>query len=192
MTFIPVIISDVATDDVASMTPENTRWVATGGGRGRLPPFTFEELKDNIISAREHAPSDLFKYVGCVHHKVAASLHQDSQTHVYGRIPIDMIALKLTIKDNRMLAKLHGMHVPSHAIQSDIVNIFKGHHCTLCDTHVSILELCKILSNADRCKKQYQKTVDANKSVLFQKKYARRNNVLEKEKWALIKKKTSD
>jgi hypothetical protein len=108
---------------------------------------------------------------------------------VYGRIPIDVIALKLTIKNSRMLAKLHGVHVPSRAIQSDIVNIFKGHHCSLCDTHVSVLELCKILSNADRCKKQYQKTVDANKSVLFQKKYARRNNVLEKEKQALIEKK---
>ena len=131
----------------------------TGGGR--TPTFYLRELQPYMISNKHFSPDTELKYIAHNHQNVANAMYGKSDDHVYGRIPLEIFASKLTLPNVKTIAKVHGVHVPSRLRIDDLCFFFKGHTCACCETHVSVFALRSVKTNSERSKKWYD-SLDAS------------------------------
>jgi len=131
----------------------------TGGGR--TPTFYLRELQPYMISNKHFSPDTELKYIAHNHQNVANAMYGKSDDHVYGRIPLEIFASKLTLPNVKTIAKVHGVHVPSRLRVDDLRFFFKGHTCACCETHVSVFALRSVKTNSERSKKWYD-SLDAS------------------------------
>ena len=112
----------------------------TGGGR--IPLFNLKELIPNVECSGKIVTSESnLRFIGHKHKNVAEALYGALVDHVYGKVPLDEFIVKLTVKDAKSIAKIHGLHVPSKIRAEDIACLFTDHSCAYCDSHVSVFSL---------------------------------------------------
>jgi hypothetical protein len=132
-------------------------------GGGRVPLFQLEEILPHVdISGKCFKSGNSLKFIGHKHKNVAEALYKGLNDHVYGNVPLTEILFKVTVKDAKTVAKLHGVHVPSKSRAGEISSLFKEHSCALCKTHVSVFALHAVKSNSEKCKRWYD-NLDASR-----------------------------
>ena len=140
--------------DASSLQPDLPSYEHVGGGR--IPLFGLEELLPHVnCSGKIVTPESNLRFIGHKHKNVAEALYGALGDHVYGKVPIDGFVDKLTIKDAKSIAKIHGLHVPSKIRAENIASLFKGHLCACCDSYMSIFALHSVKSNAAKSKQWY-------------------------------------
>jgi len=148
------IHSAVMVPDIGEVRPDDLSWENIGGGR--VPLFNLEELVPHVnCSGKIVTPESNLRFIGHKHKNVAEALYGALGDHVYGKVPIDGFVGKLTTKDAKSIAKIHGLHVPSKIRAENIAGLFKGHLCACCDSYMSIFALHSVKSNAAKSKQWY-------------------------------------
>jgi hypothetical protein len=167
-----------------SNTPLTNHSVAVDGentGGGRVPKFSLEELQPHISSDKGFLPSTGLKYVAHNHRNVVNALYEKSDSHVYGQIPLELFASRLTLPNIKTIAKIHSIHVPSRPRVDDLQFLFDGHTCARCETHVSVFALHSVKTNSERSKKWYD-GLDASRKKEKQKRENSKNVSEQKRK----------
>jgi hypothetical protein len=142
-------ICDAGCDEFSPKPKQHT-------GGGRIPTFLFEQLQPHIVfSNPDYEPTSSFKFVEHNHRNVAEARYKNSKQYVIGSVPLDLLASHLTIKDIKLIAKTHGVYAPSKVRAAEGPALFSNHHCSMCDTHVSVFVLHASSSTSDRFKKWY-------------------------------------
>jgi len=144
----------------------------TGGGR--VSKFSLEELQPHISSDKGLSPGTGLKYVAHNHRNVVNALYEKSDSHVYGQVPLELFASRLTLANIKTIAKIHGIHVPSRPRVDDLHFLFKGHTCACCETHISVFALHSVKTNSEKCKKWYS-GLDASRKKEKQKRENSKN-----------------
>jgi hypothetical protein len=139
-------------------------------GGGRIPTFSFEELQSHVeCPVSDHVPMSSFKFVQHSHKNVAEALYRNSTEHVIGNVPLNFLASRLTVKDIKSIAKSHGIYTPSRLRAAEGPELFKDHHCSRCNTHLSVFVLHAVKSTSERFKKWYGDLDAEKKSELTDK-----------------------
>jgi hypothetical protein len=131
-------------------------------GGGRLPTFTLAELHPHMSNVTKYDPGSVFKFISHSHQNVAEALYNNSINYVSGCVPLKDFAPKLTMKGIKSIAKIHHIHIPARTCLSDIPLYFRDHHCSLCNTHVSIFKLHTVKTTAERSKTWYSTPFSPN------------------------------
>jgi hypothetical protein len=76
---------------------------------------------------------------------------------VYGRVPLNRFVLGLTRNDVKLVAKVHGIHIPSRARKGGYDSLFQNHSCPICETYLSVFVLHSTKSQTDKNKSHYNK-----------------------------------
>ena len=159
-------------------------------GGGRIPLFNLKELVPHVnCSGKIVTPESSLRFVGHKHKNVAETLYSALGDHVYGKVPLDQFVIKLTLKDAKSIAKIHGVHVTSKFRAENIAAEFKGHSCAHCDSYVSVFTLHSVKTDSEISKKWYsgldasqkQKRQKNNKASIEQKQKKAENMKLKRE-----------
>jgi len=124
-------------------------------GGGRIPTFTLKELLPHMNCGTEHNLDSSFKFISHSHHRVAEALYKENPDCLFGYIDLKDFVPKLTMKDIKSIAKIHSIHVPAKTCLPDVPLLLRGHHCSSCDTHVSVFKLHVVKTAAERSKTWY-------------------------------------
>jgi hypothetical protein len=79
---------------------------------------------------------------------------------VYCRVPLNILAQKLTLKFAKELANLHDMYMPSRILQTDTLILLENHKCGTCPDLLAVFKPYKAASNAEYQQTWYQKNKD--------------------------------
>lgn len=173
-------ISSKAHDSAASVgsaTHSVSAYKAQIGG-GRVPLFTLSELQPHVdFTNKSISTTAVFKFVTHKHNNVANALYRDTNDHVCGNIPLNLLAEKCTLKSFRLIAKIHRIYVPTKAVIADIPSFISDHHCPECETHVSVFVLHTTKSNSERQKLRRDKLDTKHKKQEAKVNYLKRKDV---------------
>jgi hypothetical protein len=78
--------------------------------------------------------------------------------------PLDQFVAKGTMKDFRSIAKSHNIYVPAKAKIDNALLYLKDHHCSSCETHVTVFAPHVRKTNSLKCKNWYDALNPATKS----------------------------
>ena len=150
------ILQDTTSVHVNRLRDNRVSYGSIGGGR--VPTFSFEELQPYI----DHRGKDIqlssqLRFVTHNHQNVVHALHKDLDDHVYGRVPLNRFVLGLTQNDVKLVAKAHGIHIPSRARKGGYDSLFQNHSCPICETYLSVFVLRSTKSQTDKNKSHYNK-----------------------------------
>ena len=127
---------------------------SVGGGHSLM--FIYQDLLLYVNSfGKIINPSYNMKFVINNHHDVVKTLYKDQIDHVCRKVPLDKLMTGLTMKDVKVVAKIHNLFVSVCISISNVANLFKGHSCTHCETHTLVFVLHAIKSSSERVRNWY-------------------------------------
>jgi hypothetical protein len=85
-------------------------------GGGRIPTFSFSELLPYVgVSDQTFEKTSVFKFVTHSHSRVAHAIYGSLNDHICVAIPLEKFAAKCTMKDIKLIAKIHcKLHSPTN------------------------------------------------------------------------------
>ena len=154
-------------------------------GGGRVPTVSLDTLRPYVdVSNKNFPPTSRLRYVAHNHRNAVEAIYAGMDNHVYGNIPLEQFVADLTVKDVKYIGQVHGVHIPSRPRMNDVPDMFKGHSCPCCSTHVSVFALHAVKTNAERSKKWYNKLDTSRKKDKQRRQEARGLPEDEKQKKA--------
>ena len=132
------------------------------GGSSRHD-FSFYDIAQYIVQGNTNSTKDLFRFV--VHRKHISMNDYNSEQFVHTNVPLRNIIRHLSIKTILNIARVHGIHIPSHIAKADMVLYFDVHHCATCNDATTIFSVIQSKLVRDRIRKQKQKATFTNACV---------------------------
>jgi len=72
-------------------------------------------------------------------------------------VPLNIFALKLTLKTAKELVSLHDMYMPSKILLKDVQTLLNDHKCETCEDLLAVFRPYKVVSNVEHQQTWYQK-----------------------------------
>ena len=126
------------------------------GGSSRHD-FSFFDIAPYIVQGNIRSTTDLFRFV--VHRKHISMGNYNSEQFVHTNVPLHNIIGHLSIKTILNIARVHGIHIPSHIAKADMVIYFDMHHCATCNDATTIFSAVQSKLVRDRARKRKQKAI---------------------------------
>lgn len=73
------------------------------------------------------------------------------------------------MKDIKSVAKIYSIHVPAKTCLPNVPFLLRGHHCSSCDTHVSVFKL-RVVKTTAECSKTWYSQLDIEQKDVKVKK----------------------
>ena len=127
-------------------------------GGGKIPVFFFKDLQPYVQDGNNKFPENAeFRYAAHKHSKVTDALYRHGQDcdYIHTKFPLNQFVAKGTMKNFRSIAKSHNIYVPSKAKIDTAALYLKDHHCSSCETHVTVFAPHIRKSNSLKCKNWY-------------------------------------
>jgi len=128
-------------------------------GGGRMPIFTYDQLQEYITSSFEeqYNSKNTFKFVCHCPKSTAETICNERVNCISGSVPLNIFVPTLIARDIQNISKLHNVHISYRANVSQLLELLSNHHCSYCETYVSIFEHHSVQSIAERSKTWYNR-----------------------------------
>jgi hypothetical protein len=149
--FCPKYKISTCTCIIEEQTEKSSTYQFHGGGKALL--FSFDELFP-------YASTDLheqqYQFLQGVKKKQKQSLVLNDGD-VLCNVPLNILALKLTLKTAKELANLHDMYMPSKILLKNAQILLENHKCETCEELLTLFRPYKVASNSEYQQTWYQK-----------------------------------
>jgi hypothetical protein len=135
-----------------------------GGGKALI--FSIDEL---LPYALANLTEQQYQFLQCIKKDDSENLvlHEDE---VICKVPLEMLAPKLTIKCAKDISTLHGIYMPSKILLKNAQILLQEHSCH-CGEFLSIFKPYKVVSNIDCQKTWYQNNKEKHAEYNKQPEY---------------------
>jgi hypothetical protein len=122
------------------LTLQHPTFAAIGGGRNLDLSFELNELLVHAVNGQTSYPSGYtsFDFTEHISRYISAMRYEENASVLICNMPLSLMVHKMTIKEIKIVARIHRVHIPSKLRLPDIRSLFDDHFCPCCESHVSI------------------------------------------------------